>query len=100
MGTRLKAVFTAGALLTASLQGLSAQAAQAPTVTITGVGYLNYSYQLRVDSSLTPPAHGNNFDVARSYVNVLGKFADGISTRVTVDVDSLFRTEECESPCS
>lgn len=87
MGIRMKLVLAAGAFFTASVPGLSAQAAQAPTVTITGVGYLNYSYQLKVDSSLAPPAHGNNFDVARSYVNVLGKFADGISTRVTIDVD-------------
>jgi|CXWL01.1.fsa_nt_gi hypothetical protein len=66
---------------------LAAQAVQTPTITVSGVGYLSASYQLRVDSSLTPAAHGNNFDVVRSYVNVLGKFADGISTRVTIDVD-------------
>ncbi|MES2306894.1 MAG: hypothetical protein V4558_15430 [Gemmatimonadota bacterium] len=87
MGTRMKLVLGLAVAIVAGAQSASAQAAQAPTVTVTGVGYLNYSYQLKVDSSLAPPAHGNNFDVARSYVNVLGKFADGISTRVTVDVD-------------
>ena len=69
-------------------QRATAQAAQAPTVTVGGVGYLNYYYQMNVDSSLSPPAHGNNFDVARSYVNVLGKFSGGITSRITVDVDS------------
>ncbi|MEP6590383.1 MAG: hypothetical protein ABJC19_04285 [Gemmatimonadota bacterium] len=66
---------------------IAAQAAQTPTVTVSGVGYVHYYYQLKTDSSLTPPAHGNNFDVARSHVDVLGKFSGGISTRVTVDVD-------------
>ncbi len=80
-------VLLSAALLVFGARSGSAQAAQAPTVTVTGVGYVNYSYQLNVDSSLAPPAHGNNFDVARSYVNVLGKFGGGISTRVTVDVD-------------
>lgn len=65
-----------------------AQAVQAPTVTVGGVGYLNYSYQLKKDSTLAAGVgHGNNFEVARAYVNVLGKFAQGISTRVTTDVD-------------
>lgn len=61
--------------------------AQAPTVTVGGVGYVNYGYALLADSSLTPPGHDNNFDVSRSYVNVMGKFSDGVSTRVTVDED-------------
>ena len=78
---------TLAALLGLGVQTANAQAAQAPTVTVSGVGYINYSYQLKVDSSLAPPAHGNNFDVARTYVNVMGKFAGGITTRVTIDVD-------------
>ena len=81
-------VLTAAALTGLSSHSANAQAAQAPTVTVGGVGYLNYFYQLNVDSSLAPPAHGNNFDVARSYVNVLGKFSGGIASRVTIDVDS------------
>ncbi len=65
-----------------------AQAVQAPTITVGGVGYLNYSYQLKKDSALAAGVgHGNNFDVARAYVNVLGKFAEGVSSRVTTDVD-------------
>ncbi|MES2123238.1 MAG: hypothetical protein V4503_00990, partial [Gemmatimonadota bacterium] len=88
MLNRLRVALTIAALA-ATLGGrrVAAQAAQAPTVTVSGVGYIHYGYQLNIDSSLTPPAHGNNFDVARSYVNVLGKFSGGVSTRITVDVD-------------
>ncbi len=68
--------------------GTSVQAqVQAPTVTVAGVGYVNYGYQLRTDSSLSPAGHGNNFDVARSYVRALGKFAGGVQTQITLDVD-------------
>jgi len=63
-------------------------AAQSPQVTVTGVGYANFGYSLHVDSSLAVPGHDNNFDISRSYVNVLGKFSNGVSTRVTVDEDS------------
>jgi predicted RecA/RadA family phage recombinase len=87
MKLRIAVVLTVAALTGFNSETAQAQAAQAPTVTVGGVGYLNYYYQLNVDSSLAPPAHGNNFDVARSYVNVLGKFAGGIGSRVTVDVD-------------
>lgn len=55
--------------------------AQAPTVTVTGVGYAQYVYQLKDSAN-----HVNNFDVTRAYVNVLGKFAYGIGTRVTADI--------------
>jgi hypothetical protein len=71
--------------------GLMAQAslasAQAPTVTVSGVGYAQYLYQLKVDSTLSPPGHQNNFDVTRAYINVIGKFTGGITTRVTADID-------------
>ena len=87
MDSRATLAITMAAVLGVGVRPATAQVAQAPTVTVTGVGYIKYSYQLKVDSSLAPAAHGNNFDVARSYVNVLGKFANGIATRVTVDVD-------------
>ena len=41
--------------------GTSAPAqVQAPTVTVAGVGYVNYAYQLRTDSSITPVGHGKS----------------------------------------
>jgi len=60
-------------------------------VTVAGVGYLQYAYALKGDSSLVPSTGGagndNNFDVGRAYVNVLGKFSNGVQTRITTDVD-------------
>jgi hypothetical protein len=62
-------------------------AAQAPSVTVGGVGYVQYGYQLKQDSTLIPnTSHQNNFDVTRAYVNVIGKFSHGIYTRLTLDI--------------
>jgi hypothetical protein len=54
---------------------------QAPTVTVGGVAYAGYVYQLKDTAN-----HVNNFDVTRAYINVIGKFAYGIGTRVTADI--------------
>jgi hypothetical protein len=62
-------------------------AAQAPTISVGAVGYAQYAYQLKVDSSLAPAGHANNFDVTRAYLTVTGKFADGVGARVTADID-------------
>src|SRR5438034_826633 len=67
------------ALAAASLAAQAPAAPAAPQVSVTGVAYLQYAYQ-------DAPVHTNTFDVTRAYVNVLGKFANGINTRVTVDV--------------
>jgi len=56
-----------------------APAAQAPQVTVGGVVYTQYQY---TDAAV----HTNTFDVTRAYVNVLGRFSGGITTRVTADV--------------
>jgi hypothetical protein len=63
------------------------QPAAVPTVTVAGVAFAQYSYSLLEDSSTAGNGHQNNFDVTRTFVHVLGHFSDGISTRVTVDVD-------------
>ena len=68
-----------GALSTVGASALAAQAPAAPQVTVSGVVYTQYQY---VDA----PVHNNTFDVQRAYVNVLGRFANGISTRVTTDI--------------
>lgn len=57
----------------------SLAAQQAPQVTVTGVVYTQYQY---VDA----PVHNNTFEVQRAYVNVLGRFANGITTRLTTDI--------------
>ena len=48
-------------------------------VTLGGVAYAQFAAQL--DSG-----KNSNFDVTRAYLNVIGKFADGITTRVTGDI--------------
>ncbi|MFN2570781.1 MAG: hypothetical protein ABR537_04085, partial [Gemmatimonadales bacterium] len=58
-----------------------APASQAPQVTVGGVAYLQYVYQLKDTAN-----HNNAFDVTRAYINVIGRFAGGVSTRVTADV--------------
>lgn len=65
-----------GLPVAASAQGAS------PQVTVSGVVYAHYVYQLKDTAN-----HNNSFDVDRSYINVLGKFGSGVGTRVTVDVN-------------
>jgi hypothetical protein len=67
--------------------GARGVAAQAPTVTVSGVAYVQYGYQIKQDTTLVPAGHQNNFDVARSYINVIGKFGSGVTTRITADID-------------
>jgi hypothetical protein len=52
-----------------------------PTVTVGGVVYAQYLYQLKDTAN-----HVNDFDITRSYVNVIGKFPSGLGTRVTADI--------------
>lgn len=70
------AVVTAGASAS-----LAAQAPAPPQVTIGGLVYTQYVYQLA--DSVT---HFNAFDVTRAYINVLGRFANGVTARVTPDI--------------
>jgi hypothetical protein len=67
----------AAALLLPSL----ARAQNQTQVTVSGVGYLQYVYQLKDTAN-----HLNQFDVTRAYVNLIGKFAGGVGARVTLDV--------------
>lgn len=52
-----------------------------PPVTVGGIGYGQFVYFLSDTAG-----HGNNFDVTRAYINVLGRFPHGIATRVTPDI--------------
>jgi hypothetical protein len=52
-----------------------------PSVTVGGVVYAQYLYQFKDTAN-----HVNNFDITRSYINVIGKFAGGLGTRVTADI--------------
>jgi len=66
--------------LTASAVQAQASAQQAPQVSVTGVIYTQYQY------SDAPIAAKSTFDMTRAYVNVLGRFSNGINTRLTTDI--------------
>lgn len=74
-----------GAVVAAAAGPLAAQAPAAapaaPTIRVTNTAYVQYAASLS-DSI----GNANNFDVARAYINVLGKFEKGIATRVTADI--------------
>jgi hypothetical protein len=56
-------------------------AAQAPSVTVGGVGYAQFVY-FPADTA----KGANNFDVTRAYINVIGRFAHGVTVRITPDI--------------
>jgi hypothetical protein len=68
------------ALSALAAPALGAQAQQAPQVSVTGVIYTQYQY------SDAPIAAKSTFDMTRAYVNVLGRFSNGITTRLTTDI--------------
>src|SRR5689334_943824 len=57
----------------------TAQAPAAPQVTVGGLVYAQYLYQ----DFPTAGVRQNNFSIQRAYINVIGRFAGGIYTRVT-----------------
>lgn len=61
---------------------LAAQGSPSPVSVGTTV-YAQYLYQLKDSAN-----HQNNFDITRGYINVIGRFSNGIYTRVTVDLFS------------
>lgn len=67
--------------LAASAVTAQASAQQAPQVSVTGVVYTQYGY------TDVPVAEKSTFDITRAYVNVLGRFSNGITTRVTTDIN-------------
>jgi hypothetical protein len=73
-----------GVAVVAAAAGAAPLAAQAPTppqVTVGGLVYTQYVYQLKDTLN-----HVNTFDITRAYVNVLGRFSGGVGTRVTADI--------------
>lgn len=57
--------------------------APAPQVTVSGVGYAQFLYQLKDSAGA---GSQNQFSVQRAYINAIGKFSGGVQTRVTVDI--------------
>ena len=70
-------------VFTVAAAPLAAQAPPAPQVTVGGVVYGQYLYQLK-DS--LGAGHQNQFSIQRAYVNVIGRFSRGVQTRVTADI--------------
>lgn len=66
--------------------GAFATAAAAQT-TFDGLVYAHYRYGLTNDSSLTPPSAPNNFDVNRVHLTWRSQADNGVSTRLTLDMD-------------
>jgi hypothetical protein len=86
---RLRSAFGVILAITAGFgAGASSAAAQ---VTLGGLIYGQYGYSLNADSGLVATTgsagHDNNFDITRGYLNANAKFADGVSARITTDVD-------------
>jgi len=74
--------FKAGLILIGTAWGgTTTLDAQAPAVTVGGVGYAQYGYRLKDTAN-----HVNNFDVTRAYINILGRFSNGVSVRITPDI--------------
>jgi hypothetical protein len=65
------------ALLVAAQAGPAA----AQGVTVGGLAYGQYLYQLKDTAG-----HANSFSIQRAYINVVGKFNDGLLVRITPDV--------------
>jgi hypothetical protein len=80
---RLRGVATLTAAITMTTWTLllgQTQPAQ-PAVTLGGVAYAQYAYHISDSAN-----HFNNFDVTRAYLNVTGRFAEGLATRITGDI--------------
>lgn len=69
------------ALAGALLMPRAAAAQNQTQITVSGVGYAQYGYQLKDTAN-----HNNAFDVTRAYINLIGKFAGGVGVRVTADI--------------
>ena len=76
------AMVAATALSTALPLAAQAPAPAAPQVTITGLAYTQWQY----NDFPTAGVRNNSFDVKRAYVNVIGRFAGGVYTRITADI--------------
>ena len=83
MHARLLAALCALTIAALPAAAQSSQASQSPQVTVGGVVYGQYLYQLK-DS--LGAGNQNQFSIQRAYINVLGRFGGGISTRLTTDI--------------
>lgn len=71
----------AAALCALGAGSVAAQAPSAPQVSVGGVAYLQYVYQVKDTAT-----HQNNFEIARAYININARFSNGVSARITPDI--------------
>src|SRR2546422_714573 len=76
-----RALGVAGRATAAGVSQVAAQGSRPRQVTVGGVVYTQYVYQLKDTLN-----HFNTFDITRAYVNVIGRFSGGVGTRVTGDI--------------
>ena len=72
--------------LTLAGQTMAAQStagSDRPQLTVSGVLFAQYSYGL-LDPQGT--GHQNNFDITRAYLNLIGRFSEGVGGRLTGDI--------------
>lgn len=81
MHRRLWLVAVVGVVAGSAPLAVAAAQTPAPTVTVSGVAYTQYLYQLKDTAN-----HVNTFDLTRAYLNVTGRFSGGVATRVTADI--------------
>ena len=83
MHPRLLAAVCALSMAALPAAAQSSQTSQSPQVNAGGLVYGQYLYQLK-DS--LGAGNQNQFSIQRAYINVLGRFGGGISTRLTTDI--------------
>jgi hypothetical protein len=74
--------------MAASPLSAQSQNPQAPQLTVGGLVYGQYLYQLNdsLDAGGASVGHQNQFSIQRAYLNFLGRFSGGLATRVTTDI--------------
>jgi len=75
-------VVTAGSVVAQAAPATPAPA-PGPQVTVSGLGYAQYLYQLKDSAGA---GNQNQFSVQRAYITGIGKFGGGVMTRITLDI--------------
>jgi hypothetical protein len=74
-------LFRIGLLVVLGLSRSMTVEAQAPSISVGGTGYAQFSFHPTDTAKFT-----NNFEVTRAYINVRARLADGVTARITPDV--------------
>jgi len=76
----LMAAITAATMTGGELAAQATAAPAAPQITVGGVGYTQWGY------NLSGGRHLDAFDVTRAYININAKFPGGVALRITPDI--------------